>query len=163
LSSNTNVIPVLQALNALLEADALERLCYNEDGLKRLDERLVPYWDSSDGQCSAQALLSIVSRGVSRLRSVHRIQECMRTCVPYIEHITFVRLIAPRTPFSSVVNLLALPQLSGSCVPHLVDFLTHKYPTVRCLLLCSCRRGLNYPRSEPKRRDTSTSSFKAGI
>ena len=40
-------------------------------------------------------------------------------------------------PFSSVVNLLALPQLSDSCVPHLVDFLAHKYPTVRCLLLCS--------------------------
>lgn len=41
LSSNTNVIPVLQALNALLEADALERLCYSEEGLKRLDERSV--------------------------------------------------------------------------------------------------------------------------
>ena len=41
LSSNTNVIPVLQALNALLEADALERLCYSEEGLKRLDERSI--------------------------------------------------------------------------------------------------------------------------
>ena len=137
LSSNTNVIPVLQALNALLEADALERLCYSEDGLKRLDERSVPHWDSSDGQSSAQALLSIVSRGVSRLKSVHRIQECMRTCVPYIELVAFVCLIAPRTPFFSVVNLLALPQLSGSCIPHLVDFLTHQYPTVSCPLLCS--------------------------
>jgi hypothetical protein len=39
LSSNANVIPVLQALNALLEADALERLCYSEEGLKRLDEQ----------------------------------------------------------------------------------------------------------------------------
>jgi len=92
LSSNTNVIPVLQALNALLEADALERLCYSEEGLE-----------------SAQTLLSIVSRGVSRLKSVHRIQECMRT----------------------VVNLLALPQLSASSIPHLVDFLTHQYPTIR--------------------------------
>ena len=35
LGSNTNVVPVLQAFNALLEADALERLCYSEDGLKR--------------------------------------------------------------------------------------------------------------------------------
>ena len=34
LNSNTNVIPVFQAFNALLEADALERLCYNEDGIK---------------------------------------------------------------------------------------------------------------------------------
>jgi len=92
LSSNANVIPVLQALNALLEGDAMERLCDSEDGIK-----------------SAQALLSIVSTGVSRLKSVHRIQECMRT----------------------VVNLLALPQLSSSCIPRLVNFLTHQYPTIR--------------------------------
>ncbi|KAI9512401.1 TBCD protein [Russula earlei] len=92
LSSNAKVIPVLQALNALLEADALGELCDNEDGIK-----------------SAQALLSITSRGVSRLKSVHRIQESMKI----------------------VVNLLALPQLSDSCVPRLVDFLTHRYPTIR--------------------------------
>jgi len=92
LSSNTKVIPVLQALNALLEADALEKLCDNEDGIK-----------------SVQALLSISSRGVSRLKNVHRIQECMKT----------------------VVNLLALPQISDSCVPRLVDFFTHQYPTIR--------------------------------
>jgi len=35
LSSNANVIPVLQALNALLEGDAMERLCDSEDGIKR--------------------------------------------------------------------------------------------------------------------------------
>ena len=35
LSSNSKVIPVLQALNVLLEADALERLCDSEDGIKR--------------------------------------------------------------------------------------------------------------------------------
>ncbi|KAI0004532.1 TBCD protein [Russula compacta] len=91
LSSNTKVLPVLQALNALLEADALERLCDSKDGI------------------NVQELLSITSRGISRLKSVHRIQECMRT----------------------VVNLLALPQVSDSCIPRLVDFLTHQYPTVR--------------------------------
>ncbi|KAH9997907.1 TBCD protein [Russula vinacea] len=92
LSSNTKVIPVLQALNALLEADVLERLCDSEVGIQ-----------------SAHALLSITSRGVSRLKSVHRIQECMKT----------------------VVNLLVLPQLLDSCIPRLVDFLTHEYPTIR--------------------------------
>ncbi|KAI0251997.1 TBCD protein [Lactifluus subvellereus] len=92
LSSNSKVIPVLQALNVLLEADALERLCDSEDGIK-----------------SIQALLSIVSRGVSKLKSIHRIQECMRT----------------------LVNLLAIPHVSDSCVPRLVDFLTHQYPTIR--------------------------------
>jgi hypothetical protein len=35
LSSNTKVIPVLQALNALLEADVLERLCDSEVGIQR--------------------------------------------------------------------------------------------------------------------------------
>jgi hypothetical protein len=42
----------------------------------------------------------------------------------------------------SVVNLLVLPQLSDSCIPRLVDFLTHQYPTVRFLLLCSQICGL---------------------
>jgi len=92
LSSNAKLIPALQALNALLEADVLERLCDSEAGIQ-----------------SANALLSIASRGVARLKSVHRIQECMRT----------------------VVNLLALPQLSDSCIPRLLDFLTHQYPTIR--------------------------------
>ncbi|KAI0283960.1 TBCD protein [Russula aff. rugulosa BPL654] len=92
LSSNSKVIPVLQALNALLEADVLERLC-----------------DSEAGTRSARTLLSIASRDVPRLKSVHRIQECMRT----------------------VVNLLALPQLSDSCIPQLTDFLVHQYPTIR--------------------------------
>lgn len=92
LSSNSKVIPVLQALNALLEADVLERLC-----------------DSEAGTQSARALLLIASRDVPRLKSVHRIQECMRT----------------------VVNLLALPQLSDSCIPRLADFLAHQYPTIR--------------------------------
>jgi hypothetical protein len=35
LSSNSKVIPVLQALNALLEADVLERLCDSEAGTRR--------------------------------------------------------------------------------------------------------------------------------
>ncbi len=35
LSSNSKVIPVLQALNALLEADVLERLCDTEAGTRR--------------------------------------------------------------------------------------------------------------------------------
>ncbi|KAH9980287.1 TBCD protein [Lactifluus volemus] len=88
---NAKVIPVLQALNVLLEADALETLCDSEDGIKSLQE-----------------VLSIVSRGVSKLKSILRIQECMRT----------------------LVNLLAIPPISNSCVPRLVDFLTHQYPTV---------------------------------
>ncbi|KAI0269819.1 TBCD protein [Gloeopeniophorella convolvens] len=92
LSLNTKVIPVLQAFNVLLEGDALEKLCDNEEGVE-----------------SVQSLLSIASRGVSKLKSVQRIQECMKT----------------------VVNLLTMPQVSDTCIPHLVEFLTHPYPTIR--------------------------------
>ena len=51
-------------------------------------------------------------------------------------------LIVPVNTSFSVVNLLVLPQLSDSCVPRLEDFLTHQYPTVRFLLLCSHICGL---------------------
>ncbi|KAI9465506.1 TBCD protein [Lactarius psammicola] len=91
LSKNNKVIPVLQVFNVLLETDALERL-----------------FESKDGTNSVQALFSIASKGVPKLKSVHRIQECMKT----------------------LVNLLAIPQVSESCVPRLLDFLTHEYPTV---------------------------------
>jgi len=42
----------------------------------------------------------------------------------------------------SVVNILVLPKLSDSCIPRLADFLTHQYPTVRFLILCSRTYGL---------------------
>ena len=128
LSSNTKVIPVLQALNSLLEADALERLCDSEDGIKRRDEVSLPHCKQSDVWRSARALLSISSRGVSRLKSVQRIQECMKACVQCIAHVC---MIVTMSIYFSVVNLLALPQISDSCIPRLVDFLTHQYPTVR--------------------------------
>ncbi|KAI9443203.1 TBCD protein [Lactarius indigo] len=92
LSKNNKVIPVLQVFNVLLETDALGRL-----------------FESEDGTNSVQALYSIASRGVPKLKSVHRIQECMKT----------------------LVNLLVIPQVSESCVPRLLDFFTHEYPTIR--------------------------------
>ena len=90
LSSNTKVIPVLQALNSLLEADALERLCDSEDGIKRRDEVSLPHCKQSDVWRSARALLSISSRGVSRLKSVQRIQECMKAYVQCIAHVCMI-------------------------------------------------------------------------
>jgi len=92
LSKNNKVIPVLQVLNVLLETDALERL-----------------FESKDGTNSVHELFSIASKGVLKLKSVHRIQECMKI----------------------LVNLLVNPQDSESCVPRLFDFLTHQYPTIR--------------------------------
>ncbi|KAH8998594.1 TBCD protein [Lactarius akahatsu] len=92
LSKNNKVIPVLQVFNVLLETDALERL-----------------FESKDGTDSVQALFSIASRGVPKLKNVHRIQECMKI----------------------LVNLLVISQVSESCVPRLLDFLAHEYPTIR--------------------------------
>jgi len=46
-----------------------------------------------------------------------------------------------------VVNLLAVPQLSGSCIPRLADFLAHQYPTVRfmqCILRYAGSCRFNY-------------------
>jgi tubulin-specific chaperone D len=46
-----------------------------------------------------------------------------------------------------VVNLLALPQLSDSCIPRLADFLAHQYPTVRflyCILRYAGSCRFNY-------------------
>ncbi|KAH9049928.1 TBCD protein [Lactarius hengduanensis] len=94
LSKNNKVIPVLQVFNVLLETDALERL-----------------FESKDGTNSVQALFSIVSRGVPKLKNVHRVQECMK--------------------IFSLVNLLVIHQVSESCVPRLLDFLAHEYPTIR--------------------------------
>lgn len=91
LSKNNKVIPVLQVFNVLLETDALERL-----------------FESKEGTNSVQALFSIASRGVPKLKNVHRIQECMKI----------------------LVNLLVIHQVSESCVPRLLDFLAHEYPTV---------------------------------
>jgi len=92
LSKNNKVIPVLQVFNVLLETDALERLFVSKDGTNSVHE-----------------LFSIASRGVLKLKSVQRIQECMKI----------------------LVNLLAIPQVSESCVPRLLDFLTYQYPTIR--------------------------------
>jgi len=48
---------------------------------------------------------------------------------------------------SSVVNLLALPQLSDTCIPRLADFLAHQYPTVKflyCILRYADSCRFNY-------------------
>ncbi|KAJ6559228.1 TBCD protein [Mycena vulgaris] len=91
-TSNGVVVPVLQTFNVLLEADALRRLPEN-----------------SQGETSLQDLLSIVTRNVSRLRSIQRIHESMKI----------------------VVNMLAFPTLFGRCVASLPDFLAHQFPSIR--------------------------------
>ncbi|KZT19455.1 TBCD protein [Neolentinus lepideus HHB14362 ss-1] len=64
LASNTVVIPVLQTLIVLLEADALARL-----------------QDESEGLQSLRNFLSIASRNIARLKNVQRIQESMKVIV----------------------------------------------------------------------------------
>ncbi|KAF7365243.1 TFCD-C domain-containing protein [Mycena venus] len=60
-TANAVVVPVLQTFNVLLEADALRRLPEDPKGEKSLQE-----------------LLSIVTRNVSRLKSIQRIHESMK-------------------------------------------------------------------------------------
>ncbi|KAF7288586.1 TFCD-C domain-containing protein [Mycena chlorophos] len=61
LLANSIVVPVLQTFNVLLEADALQRLPKNTQGLSSLRE-----------------LLAIATRNVARLKNVQRIQESMK-------------------------------------------------------------------------------------
>ncbi|KAJ7095891.1 TBCD protein [Mycena belliarum] len=92
LSSNGIVVPVLQTFNVLLEADALRRL----DG-------------DPEAETGLQDLLSIVTKNVSRLKSVQRIHESMKI----------------------VVNMLAFSTLFERCVASLPHFLAHEYPSIR--------------------------------
>ncbi|KAF8073788.1 armadillo-type protein [Lyophyllum atratum] len=91
ITSNTIVIPVLQTFNVLLDGDALIQLSQDSHGLKKLD------------------LLYMITRNVSRLKSIPRIQESMKM----------------------VVNLLPFEPLFNTCVPKLVDFLGHQFPSIR--------------------------------
>ncbi|KAG6841983.1 hypothetical protein C0991_004474 [Blastosporella zonata] len=61
LTSNANVIPVLQTFTVLLEGEALASLCGDPRGLESL-----------------RLLLNIVARNISRIKSVPRIHECMK-------------------------------------------------------------------------------------
>ncbi|KAH7921320.1 ARM repeat-containing protein [Leucogyrophana mollusca] len=92
LTSNAIVVPVLQTFNLLLEADALEGLHTAQDGASQLE-----------------ALITVSSKNISRLKNVQRIQEAMKI----------------------IVNLMAFPSVAKSCVPRLVDFLAHPFPKVR--------------------------------
>ncbi|OCH86383.1 TBCD protein [Obba rivulosa] len=91
-TSNNVVVPVLQTFNVLLEADVFE-----------------PLAEHSEGSKSLQALLSISSKNVSRLKNVQRILMTMKI----------------------VVNLLPLEQLRRDCIVQLSNFLSHQYPKVR--------------------------------
>ena len=67
------------------------------------------------------------------VRSIHS------SCMIHIHQLT-------NTAFS-VVNLLALPQLSDSCIPRLAEFLAHQYPTVKflyCILRYAGSCRFNY-------------------
>ncbi|EIW80977.1 ARM repeat-containing protein [Coniophora puteana RWD-64-598 SS2] len=92
LSSNTVVLPVLQTYNVLLEADALGRLATLPEGLQNL-----------------KSLLSLVSRGVQRLKNVQRIYESMKI----------------------TINLLGVPEITDDSIPRLVEYLGHLFPRVR--------------------------------
>lgn len=90
--SNNAVIPALQTLTVLLEAETLARLQHVPDGLYTLRE-----------------LLSFVSRNISRLKNVQRIQVSMKI----------------------VMNLLSTEPLFKPCISVLPEFLAHRFPKIR--------------------------------
>lgn len=92
ITSNAVVVPVLQTFNALLEADALNGLSGDSRGINNL-----------------QHLLLILTRNITRFKSIPRILESMKI----------------------VVHFLVFSPLFDICVPRLVEFLTHRYPSVR--------------------------------
>ncbi|KAG6333837.1 hypothetical protein ID866_5249 [Astraeus odoratus] len=72
------------------------------DALARLPQ-------SDTGAVCMESLISISSKNVSRLKNVQRIQESMKI----------------------IVNLFTFPSVAKTCLPKIVDFLTHPYPRVR--------------------------------
>jgi len=91
-ASNKIVLPILQTLEVLFEGDALERLYDDPEGTKLLD-----------------ALLSLVTRNVSRVKNIQRVIFSMKI----------------------VINLLPVRSLRERCVSQLPEFLAHQFPKVR--------------------------------
>lgn len=82
LSSNNIVIPVLQTFAVLLEADALEPLYDDTDGLKRCVLIRVSYCTANiRATSSLRVLLSICTKGIARFKNVQRIATSMRMYV----------------------------------------------------------------------------------
>ncbi|KAH8825282.1 TBCD protein [Flagelloscypha sp. PMI_526] len=92
LGSNAVVIPVLQTLNVLLSSGALVNC-----------DKCV------SGQSLLTSVLRLASRGVERLKSVQRINECSKI----------------------VIHLLVFASLYESCATAIRSFLVHKFPVVR--------------------------------
>ncbi|EIN12617.1 TBCD protein [Punctularia strigosozonata HHB-11173 SS5] len=91
-TSNLIVIPLLQTFQVLFEADVLVAVAQSARGLRSL-----------------QTLLDLVTKNVSRLKSIQRIIMSMKT----------------------TVNLLTVPAIFDACVALLPRFLSHPVPKVR--------------------------------
>ncbi|KAL0945858.1 hypothetical protein HGRIS_012143 [Hohenbuehelia grisea] len=92
LAANAVVLPVLQAFNVLFEGGVLKRLDEYPEGIETL-----------------QDLLRVCLSNISRIKSIHRISQCMKI----------------------TVHLLAFENLFSRAVSELTSFLNHRFPHVR--------------------------------
>ncbi|KAF8635864.1 hypothetical protein AX15_000054 [Amanita polypyramis BW_CC] len=91
-SNNNIVVPIFQTFNILLENNTIQRLSQHPSGLQSL-----------------QAVLEIVMRNISRIKSIARVHEAMKI----------------------VINLLTVEPLSKNCTISLKSFFLHNVPKIR--------------------------------
>lgn len=87
LTSNNIVVPVLQTLNVLLDADVFDDLEEDPVGLQRCVIHLFVHSREMQGMnrmcLSLQSLLALCTKNVSRLKNVHRIAASMHMSVTF--------------------------------------------------------------------------------
>ena len=102
LASNNIVVPVLQCFHFLLEGDVFDGLVHDPAGLSRSViefpvfatlPRAVKGTKANELLFSLQALLTIVSRNISRLKNVQRIEMSMKV---YVRHLSPLHICATR-------------------------------------------------------------------
>lgn len=77
-SSNSVVMPVLQTLNVLLEADVFEKLPQDPEGLQTYVGMMSGSRKLSSNPFRLRSLLSLVTKNASRVKNPQRINMSMR-------------------------------------------------------------------------------------
>lgn len=83
MATNAVVVPVIQTFTLLFEADALRQLPVDPTGLKQCVIHSSSFWHHCESfyALSLEALSSMCSRNVGKLKSTQRIHESMKMSV----------------------------------------------------------------------------------
>jgi len=126
-TSNLVVVPILRTFNVLLEGDALSRLSDDPRGIKRpaFPQNLRMRYLIFSTQLTAITFNHNKERRSPQEHSESAgVHEDVRYC-PLPLTLTLRPSVSP-----SVVHLLPFPPLFNICVPKLVEFLAHEFPSV---------------------------------